>query len=281
VQALATLDVLHAIDTDIVRASLHDTRPEVRSEALRVSESLANQTSDILATLVAMVDDSDFVVRHQLALSLGAFHDERAKTALATLAERSGDQPQMRLAILSSLAPENPLFAKLNVANATVIPKIVLPKPTTPDRAKVVANYASVADLKGTPSHGHELFLQNCSICHHLKGEGKEVGPDLGQVGDKPVDWLLTAIFDPSAAVEARYLMHVLKLKNDTELSGIISAETANNIVLRLPGGTDLPVLRVDIVSDQATNRSLMPEGLETVLKPQDVADVISYLRAK
>ncbi|WP_157447552.1 PVC-type heme-binding CxxCH protein [Chthoniobacter flavus] len=281
VQALATLNVLHAIDSDIVRSALHDARPEVRTEAIRVSESLADQTSDVLTALATMVDDTDFVVRHQLALSLGAFHDERATTALATLAERSGEQPQMRLAILSSLAPENPLFAKLNVANATVIPKIVLPKPTTADRAKVVASYASVADLKGTPGHGHELFLQNCSICHHLKGEGKEVGPDLGQVGDKPVDWLLTAIFDPSAAVEARYLMHVLKLKNDTELSGIISAETANNIVLRLPGGTDLPVLRVDIVSDQATNRSLMPEGLETVLKPQDVADVISYLRAK
>jgi len=281
VQALATLAVLHAIDTEIVRTALHDGRPEVRTEAIRVSESLANQTSDVLAALVPMVEDSDFVVRHQLALSLGAFHDERAKTALARLAEREGEQPQMRLAILSSLAPENPLFAKLNVANATVIPKIVLPKPTTADRAKVVASYARVADLKGTSSHGHELFLQNCSICHHLKGEGKEVGPDLGQVGDKPVDWLLTAIFDPSAAVEARYLMHNLKLKNGTDLSGIISAETANNIVLRLPGGTDLPVLRVDIVSDQATNRSLMPEGLETVLKPQDVADVISYLRAK
>lgn len=281
VQALATLDMLHAIDVEIVRVALHDAHPEVRTQAIRVSESLANQPTDVLPALVAMADDADFVVRHQLALSLGAFHDDRASATLASLAERSGEQPQMRLAILSSLAPENPLFARLNVANATVIPKIVLPKPTTPDRAKVVASYASVADLKGVPGHGHELFLQQCSICHHLKGEGKEVGPELGQVGDKPVDWLLTAIFDPSAAVEARYLMHVLKLKNGTELSGIISAETANNIVLRLPGGTDLPVLRADIVSDQATNRSLMPEGMETVLKPQDVADVISYLRAK
>jgi putative membrane-bound dehydrogenase-like protein len=281
VQALATLDVLHAIDADIVRSALRDSRPEVRTQAIRVSEALASQTTDVLPALLSTMDDADFVVRHQLALSLGMFHDDRATAALATLADREGQQPQMRLAILSSLAPENPLFAKLNVANAITIPKIVLPKPSTPDRAKVIAGYAGVADLKGAPSHGHELFVQNCSICHHLKNEGKEVGPDLGQVGDKPVDWLLTAIFDPSAAVEARYLMHSIKLKNGTELAGIISAETANNIVLRLPGGTDLPVLRADIANDQATSRSLMPEGLETVLKPQDVADVISYLRAK
>ncbi|MEP6671165.1 MAG: PVC-type heme-binding CxxCH protein [Chthoniobacter sp.] len=281
VQALATLDTLHAIDAETIRAALRDPRPEVRTQALRVSESLANQTTDVLPALISLLDDADFVVRHQLALSLGEFRDERATAALGTLAEREGENPQMRLAILSSLTPENPLFAKLNVANATAIPKIVLPKPSTPDRAKVIASYAGVAGLQGAPAHGHELYLQQCSICHRVKGEGHEVGPDLGMVGDKPIDWLLTAIFDPSAAVEARYQLHTLKLKNGTELAGIISAETANNLVLRLPGGTDLPVLRADLTSDQATTRSLMPEGLETVLKPQDVADVISYLRAK
>jgi putative heme-binding domain-containing protein len=56
----------------------------------------------------------------------------------------------------------------------------------------------------------------------------------------------------------------------------LISAETANNVVLRLPGGVNLPVLRGDIASQQPSNRSLMPEGMETVLKPQDVADLIA-----
>ena len=125
------------------------------------------------------------------------------------------------------------------------------------------------------------MYARNCSICHPLRGEGHEVGPDLATVNDKPLDWLLTAIFDPSAAVEARYNLHAIKLKSGAELAGIISAETANNIVLRLPGGTDLPVLRADIASEQSSTRSLMPDGLETVLKPQDVADVISYLHAK
>ncbi len=95
------------------------------------------------------------------------------------------------------------------------------------------------------------------------------------------MDWLLIAIFDPNAAVEARYQAHTLKLKSGVELSGILSVETGNNIVLRLPGGADYPVFRADIISDKATGRSLMPEGLETVLKPQDAADVIAWLRAK
>jgi putative heme-binding domain-containing protein len=250
-------------------------------EALRASESLAALPGDVLPALVACADDADFVVRRQLALSLGAFHDDRASAALAKLAEREGDQPQMRLAILSSLQPETPLFAKLNAVNVTAVPKIELPKPSTPDRAKVVASYESVAGLKGDRARGHQLFTQTCTICHRLRGEGQDVGPDLGQVGEKPVDWLLVAIFDPSAQVEPRYFLHTLKLKSGAELAGIIAAETGNNIVLRLPGGTDLPVLRADIAQDDATTRSLMPEGLESVLKPQDVADIISWLRSK
>ena len=41
------------------------------------------------------------------------------------------------------------------------------------------------------------------------------------------------------------------------------------------------PVLRSDIATQQSSGRSLMPEGMETVLKPQDVADLVSWLRAK
>ena len=61
----------------------------------------------------------------------------------------------------------------------------------------------------------------------------------------------------------------------------LISAETANNVVLKLPGGVELPVLRGDIASQQPSGRSLTPEGVETVMKPQDVADLIAWIRAR
>jgi len=98
---------------------------------------------------------------------------------------------------------------------------------------------------------------------------------------DKPTDWLLTAIFDPNAAIEDRFKGQTIRLKSGVEMSGLISAETANNIVVKLPGGAELPVLRSDIAKQQPSSRSLMPEGLETVLKPQDVADLLKYITAK
>ena len=281
VQALATLGTLNLTDSDIVRLALRDPVPAVRVHALRISEALAQNHLALLPSLLACVDDPEFIVRRQLALTLGEWRDDRASAALQKLADREGEVAQMRLAIQTSLAPDSPLFAKLKSAPPSLASIPTLPKPSTADRAKVVAGYASVAELQGDTQRGHTFFLQQCGICHRLKGDGKEVGPDLAMVGDKPLDWLLTAIFDPNAAVEPRYQAQLVKLKTGVELAGLVADETGNNLTLRLPGGSEYPVLRGDIAEQKFLGRSLMPEGLESVLKPQDVADLIAWLRAK
>jgi putative membrane-bound dehydrogenase-like protein len=281
-QALASLGTLQALDEATVRTALKDAHPEVRMQALRSSEELAATARELLPAVLACADDAEFVVRRQLALTLGALHDERATAALAKLAERDGADPAMRIAIQTSLPPASPLFAKLSkAAPSAPAPKIELPKPSTPDRAKVLANYAVVSTLKGDAQRGHTLFQAQCAICHRLKNEGKEVGPDLGMANDKPLDWLLTAILDPNAAIEERYRSQTLTFKAGGEVTGILSTETANNVVVRLPGGTDLPILRSDIATQKPTGKSLMPDGMETVFKPQDIADLIAWLRAR
>jgi len=280
VHALATLGTLQELDLPIIQTALRDGHPQVRLHGIKAAESLL--TPDTLAALLKCVDDPEFSVRRQPALTSGFFQDDRIAAALEQLAACDGGRGDMRVCILSSLAPSSPLFAKLNVAPTPASAKTPeLPKPSTPDRARVLASYAAVANLKGDPSHGRLVFQQQCGICHKLRGEGQEVGPDLGMVRDKPLDWLLTAIMDPNAAIEDRYRSQSVKLKSGTELLGIVAAETGNNIVLKLPGGTELPILTSDIADRKPTARSLMPEGVETVLAHQDVADVVAWLRAR
>jgi putative heme-binding domain-containing protein len=183
---------------------------------------------------------------------------------------------------MSSLNPESGLFKQLNAK--VPIPKPVATnvtrKPSSADRAQVIAGYAEVEKLTGDAARGHQQFQTLCATCHRLRGEGHEVGPDLEMVGAKPVDWLLTTILDPSQAVEARYRAWMIKLKSAEELSGLISAESANNIVLRVAGGVDHAILRSEIASMEPLKLSLMPAGFESTLKPQDMADLLRWLRA-
>ncbi|MEO8353099.1 MAG: c-type cytochrome, partial [Chthoniobacteraceae bacterium] len=138
---------------------------------------------------------------------------------------------------------------------------------------------ASVDKLDGDAARGRQLIAANCAICHQVQGVGNEVGPDLAMTASKPVDWLLTAIFDPNAAVEPRYQAEVITTADGVEWNGIVATETANSLTLRLPGGAEHAILRGDISARKPTGKSLMPEGLESVLTPQAVADIIAVLR--
>jgi putative heme-binding domain-containing protein len=58
----------------------------------------------------------------------------------------------------------------------------------------------------------------------------------------------------------------------------MIVSETASSITLRRAEGQSDTVLRSSLEELQSTGLSIMPEGLETKLTKQDLADVIEYL---
>jgi putative membrane-bound dehydrogenase-like protein len=146
------------------------------------------------------------------------------------------------------------------------------------DRKKVIEDYQIVDQLHGDRVHGRQLFTNNCAICHRLQSEGQGVGPDLGSVADKPVTELVTAILDPNQAVDPAYTAYTAVTKDDRELTGILVSESPNSISLRLPGGAEEQVLRSNLKQFTSSGRSLMPDGFENGLKPQDLADVIAFV---
>jgi putative membrane-bound dehydrogenase-like protein len=281
-QALATLGQLGALTSESVVAALSDPHPAVRSEALRQSESLAGSNDALFAAIAALAVDGDATVRMQAAFSLGEWPADKIDPVLRQLSSREGADELLRLAVMSSLRPDSALFAQLN-ANAPIPQPAAASIALTPssfDRAKVIADYTGVEEIKGNSLRGRRHFQTLCMPCHRLRGEGHEVGPDLGMVGAKPTDWMLTAILDPSQAIEPRYRAWTISLQSGTALSGIVVAETANNLVLRLAGGIEQVVLRSDIESIEPSNLSLMPTGFESALKPQDMADLLRWLRS-
>jgi putative heme-binding domain-containing protein len=149
------------------------------------------------------------------------------------------------------------------------------------DRQKVIEQYTAVNRLTGNAERGAALYRQNCAACHRLKGEGANVGPDLGTVADKPVGTLLAAILDPNQAFETRYINYTTVTRGGRELSGIIAAETPNSITLRNAAVADETILRGDIKELTSSRLSLMPEGFENILKPQEMADLIAYIRSR
>jgi putative membrane-bound dehydrogenase-like protein len=148
------------------------------------------------------------------------------------------------------------------------------------DRQKVVAQYRVALQLTGQAERGRELFAKHCAICHRLGQVGTEVGPDLlSALKTKTPEGLLLDILDPSREVDSRYLNYLVADRSGRVYSGIIAAETATAITLRRAEGMQDTLLRSEIEQIQSTGKSLMPDGFEKQLTPQDLADLIAWLQ--
>ena len=147
------------------------------------------------------------------------------------------------------------------------------------NRAEVLAKYQGVVALAGDAARGEAVFAKNCSICHAWGGQGHAVGPDLTAFRAKSPQDFLVAILDPNAAIEPRFINYQIETKDGRSLSGVVKAESSTSLTLAQGGGLEEKILRSDIAEIRASNLSLMPEGLEQGMTPQDLADLIAYLK--
>ena len=61
-------------------------------------------------------------------------------------------------------------------------------------------------------------------------------------------------------------------------MTGLLVEDNAQRIVLKQQGGKLETIPRGDVESIQVSKVSLMPEGLEKQLKPQEIADLFAFL---
>jgi putative heme-binding domain-containing protein len=148
-----------------------------------------------------------------------------------------------------------------------------------PDRAEVVARMKTI--VKSTPGNslrGVKVFARSCSQCHRLHDVGYTIGPDLATNGRASLDQLLSNVFDPNLVIGSAYQTRTIATDDGRVVTGLLAEENDKHIVLKLPGGK-LETIPRDTIDELVENRvSLMPEGLERQLTPQEVADLIAYL---
>ena len=260
----------------------------------------ANQVAELLGGL--LVPQEPHRVQAEAAAAIGRLANQNGPRLL--LAGWRNHGPQLRAAVLDALlSRDNATGALLDAIEAKqVLPgeidaerrqrllrhksaalrgraERLLADVVQPDRAKVIEAFRPAVAMEGDPARGAELFAKLCATCHKLGDAGNAVGPDLAGLTDKSPENLLVQILDPNRAVEAQYTNYVVETADGRTLTGILTNETGSSVTLLGADGQAQPVVRSELKSLRSAGVSLMPEGLETGLQPQDLADLFAHVR--
>ncbi|MCI0360411.1 MAG: c-type cytochrome [Planctomycetaceae bacterium] len=150
---------------------------------------------------------------------------------------------------------------------------------TPAERAQVLADYQVSLEMKADAKHGIAIFEKHCAACHKVGTVGVNVAPDISDSRTKTAAQILGDIILPNRAIDNNYLGYSVRLVDGTVASGILTTETATSITLRQQGGKDLVIARSEIEELKSSGVSLMPEGLERQIPPQDMADLVAFIK--
>ena len=168
---------------------------------------------------------------------------------------------------------------QLSVRNAAAT---VFAAPVAEDLERRIERYRAAlatADAGGGERlRGAVLFGQNCVVCHRIGAHGVAIGPDLAGIGARPPEAVLVDLLDPSRQVTPEYVSYALVTRDGEEWTGLLAAEGPTSVTLRRASLPDEIVARDRIVSLRATGKSLMPDGFETVIPPEHIADLMAFL---
>jgi len=147
------------------------------------------------------------------------------------------------------------------------------------DRTEVLKRYQPALKTKGDIAAGAAVFKQRCSTCHRVGEIGVDVGPAISDTRTKTAAQLLGDILQPNGAVDANYFGYNLATTDGRVLAGLVVAETSAAITLKQPGGKQFVIARSEIEEFRSTGKSLMPTGLEESIDPQQMADLLTFLK--
>ncbi len=135
---------------------------------------------------------------------------------------------------------------------------------------------------RGDIDTGRRLFFGKslCSTCHAVGSTGSRFGPDLTSIGDiRSRHDIVEAILFPSASFAREYETYRLRTASATH-TGILKEQLADAVVVEVAPESAIRVPRADIVATEPLNISMMPPGLEQMLTPDELTDLVAFLES-
>jgi putative heme-binding domain-containing protein len=136
---------------------------------------------------------------------------------------------------------------------------------------------------KGDTRRGQAVFHSKktaCFACHALGYLGGNIGPDLTRIGGiRSERDLLESILFPSASFVRSYEPVVVLTTSGVTHSGVVRQDLPSDLVLATAADKTVRIPKDEIEKLAPGQVSVMPAGLDKQLTPQELADLLEFLK--
>lgn len=133
----------------------------------------------------------------------------------------------------------------------------------------------------GNPANGATIFLKSgtCANCHQVNRTGKEVGPDLSEIGSKlSRQAMYESILNPNAAISHNFENYLVQTIDGLSFAGILINETDQVVTLRTADAVTKEIPKDELDGMRKSPNSLMPSDLQKNFSETDLVDLVEYL---
>ncbi len=288
--------------TERALAIIEDTSVDVGARRTSLRSLLAQQNEQVSLKLESLLDDPAI----RLDAIRGYASIENASAPKILLGRYSKMDEPMQRAIIETLASRKGYAtALLNAIDTGNIDRKDIPahvarsldvllgdqfikvfgevQDLSADRANLMAKYKAMcspeAMEKANAKRGRAVFSKTCASCHLMYGEGGKIGPDLTGSNRANLDYILLNSVDPSYDVPDGYKMTLIQTVDGRLLNGVVAEEDARRVILKTVEQPQVVIAKDDIEARKISSKSMMPDGQLEQMKPQEMLDLIKYLR--
>ena len=254
-----------------------------------ITKSLRSEKAEIgLATARALEVSGD---GRAPGLLMPIINDQEAPTELrraaarATAASKNGAQKM--LALVKSNKLEKVLIpavaSKLHSSTQNDIRQQAIklfPLPPSKNQ-KPLPPITELVKRKGDVAKGKVIYntTGTCAKCHQVNGEGKEVGPDLSEIGktlSRQAFW--ESIIFPSAGISHNYENYIVVLSDGNTATGLKISDTADSVTIKGADAIARTFKKDDIDEIVKQNTSIMPADIQKLMTEEELVNVVEYM---
>ena len=234
---------------------------ELRVEALRtLAIGNPDGAGQELMRAIAMDRDEPPRVRADAIVALGA----GATAALTPLLD--DPEPAVRTQAARTL--------RVEAASSTK--RVPAPAPDA------VEEWVRLLATGGDVEAGERVFfspMSMCAQCHTVKSRGGTLGPDLSLIARTVSrERMIRSIIAPSEEISPQFQGWEIRTTSGDVLTGLQGHWRGKAASLVMLDGSERRVPDGEVVSLEAMQRSLMPEGLAALFSVEELRDLVAYL---